>query len=246
MPRPLCRLTNFGDSSITYQLKFWIEDRPMSEDIQSDVMTHIWYSLKRSGIKIPFPIHDVFIHEAVKKEVVEEMNLKKVEGFLRRISIFEPLDDGNIRALASSGRDWFFGRGERMVKQGELGGSLFLILEGSASVHVKLADDGREVIVGRLQAGDFFGEKSLLTGEPRSASVVAETDVEVIEIEKKNLVPILENSPKTMEELSRCLAERQLMNEGFFKDERKAEEVAMVRKNYSARFLQSMRLFFGL
>jgi len=59
-------------------------------------------------------------------------------------------------------------------------------------------------------------------------------------------LPVLETNPGIMEELSRRLAERQLINEGFFKEQKKAEEVAVMRRNYTERFLKSMRAFFGL
>lgn len=247
MPKPVARLINFGDFAITYELKFYIENHSDFKNIQDDVMTRIWYNLKRKGIKSPFPMLDVFIHESVdKKESLEEKSRVKLEGFLRKVSIFDPLDDEHIKTLADSGRSWSFGKGERIVKQGEIGRSLYLILDGSASVHVRLADNGKEITVGRLQAGDFFGEKSLLTGEPRSADVVADTDLEVIEIEKRDLSPIFEDNPMIVEELSRYLAERQLINEGFFKEERKAEEVAVIRIDYSTKFLKSIKSFFGL
>ena len=248
-PRPLARLVNYGDFSITYQLKYFIEDRPMAEDIQSDVMTRIWYNLRRNNIRIPFPIRDVFIHETMDERLaVEEQNRRRerIEGLLRRVSIFEPLQDREIQAIASSGRIWHFGRGEHIVKQGEAGSSLFLVLGGSAAVDIKVPGDERVVTVAHLNTGDFFGEKSLLTGESRSASVVAETDLEVVEVDKANIVPILENNPGIMEDLSKRLAERQLINEGFFKEGKKAEEVAVMRTNYTERFLQSMKTFFGL
>lgn len=246
-PRPICRLTEFGDFSITYELKFWIEDHSIYKDIKADVMARIWYNLRRGGIKIPFPIRDVFMHEgAVKEKARDEMNRQRVEGFLRRASIFEPLDDMGIKTLALSGHFLHFGKGERIVKQGDVGDSLFLILQGGAGVYIKTSDNGTEITVAHLKAGDFFGERSLLTGEPRSASIVAETDLEVIEIEKANILPVLENNPGIMEELSRRLAERQLINEGFFKEQKKAEEVAVMRRNYTERFLKSMRAFFGL
>lgn len=246
-PTPLCRLFQFGDFAITYQLKFWIEDRSMSDDIQSDVMTRIWYNLRRGGVKIPFPIRDVFMHEGGGKEkAVDEMNRQRVERFLRRASVFEPLDEAGIKTLALSGHFLHFGKSERVVKQGETGNSLFLILQGSASVYIKTPDNGTEIGVGHLKVGDFFGERSLLTGEPRSASVIAETDLEVIEIEKTSILPMLETNPGIMEELSRRLAERQLINEGFFKEQKEAEEVAVVRRNYTESFLKSMKAFFGL
>jgi small-conductance mechanosensitive channel/CRP-like cAMP-binding protein len=246
-PRPISRLINYGDFAITYDIKFWIEDHSLYQNIQSDVMTRIWYNLRRNNIRIPFPIRDVFIHEVVEKtKALEEMNRRRIEDLLRRVSIFEPLDDEAIRSLASSGRLWRFGRGESIVKQGEIGSSLFIVLEGTCEVNIRLASDGKVVTVGHLHAGDFFGEKSLLTGESRGASVVAETDLEVVEIEKTNILPILEDNPGMMEDLSKHLAERQLINEGFFKEGKKAEEVAVMRTNYTQRFLQSMKVFFGL
>lgn len=246
-PKPLCRLVQFGDFAITYQLKFWIEDRSMSDDIQSDMMTRIWYNLRRGAIKIPFPIRDVFMHEgAVKERTLNEINRQRIEGFLRRVSIFEPLDEAAIKTLALSGHLLHFGKGEHIVKQGDRGNSLFLILHGSAGVYIKTPDNGTEITVGHLEAGDFFGERSLLTGEPRSASILAETDLEVVEIEKANILPMLEANPGIMEELSQRLAERQLINEGFFKEHKKAEEVAVMRRNYTERFLRIMKAFFGL
>ncbi len=246
-PRPISRLINYGDFAITYDIKFWIEDHYFYQNIQSDVMTRIWYNLRRNNIRIPFPIRDVFIHEEVgKEELLKETNRRRVEEFLRRVNIFDPLDEMKIRSLASSGRLWRFGRGESIVKQGDTGSSLFIVLEGTAEVSISLANDGKVITVGHLHAGDFFGEKSLLTGESRSASVIAETDLEVFEIEKTNILPILENNPGIMEDLSKRLAERQLINEGFFKEGKKAEEVAVMRSNYSQRFLQNMKVFFGL
>jgi CRP-like cAMP-binding protein len=75
---------------------------------------------------------------------------------------------------------------------------------------------------------------------------VADSDIELVEIEKEDLLPVLENSPEIMEELSRRLAERQLINEGFFQEGKQAEEVAVMRNNYSTRFLKNMKSFFGL
>lgn len=246
-PNPICWLAEFGDFSITYELKFWIEDHSKYKDIKADVMARIWYNLRRGGIKIPFPIRDVFMHEgAVKEKARDEMNQQRVEGFLRRASIFEPLDEAGIKTLALSGHFLHFGKGERIVKQGDTGDSLFLILQGSAGVYIKTPDNSTEITVGHLKEGDFFGERSLLTGEPRSASVIADTDLEVIEVEKSNIFPMFETNPGIMEELSRRLAERQLTNEGFFKEHKRAEDVAAVSKNYAERFLQSMRVFFGL
>ncbi|MDZ7716582.1 MAG: mechanosensitive ion channel family protein [Balneolaceae bacterium] len=67
-PQPQCRLTNFGDFAITYTIKCYIDDHTLSEEIKDGIMTRIWYALKRKGIKIPFPIRDVYTHEAADRE----------------------------------------------------------------------------------------------------------------------------------------------------------------------------------
>jgi len=146
----------------------------------------------------------------------------------------------------SGSSHWFYGRGEHIVKQSESGDSVYLILEGSAGVYVEIPGKKEPVIVGHLSSGDFFGEKSLLTGEPRGASVKAESDIEVAEIEKRDIAPILEATPGIAEALSKRLAERQLINEGFFEDAQQNQDVEEARENYSQQFLQGIQSFFGL
>ena len=72
-----------------------------------------------------------------------------------------------------------FGRGERVIEEGAAGDSMFVLLRGTAQVSV--ARNGTPLRVGVLRAGDLFGEMSLLTGEPRTATVRAEHDCEVLE-----------------------------------------------------------------
>lgn len=71
----------------------------------------------------------------------------------------------------------------RIVVEGEPGDSLFLIVDGTVSVRTR-DEGGEEVELSRLGAGDFFGEVSLLTSRPRTATVVAETPVEVLELSR--------------------------------------------------------------
>ncbi|MDZ7716584.1 MAG: hypothetical protein U5J95_10260 [Balneolaceae bacterium] len=68
----------------------------------------------------------------------------------------------------------------------------------------------------------------------------------MVEIKKSSLSPILEKNPETMEELSERLADRQLVNEGFFEEIQEEKDVEEVRANYSKKFLRGMKNFFGL
>lgn len=64
-PKPACHLTEFGDSSINFSLRFWIRDAEKGvANVQGDVMLALWDAFKEHGIEIPFPHREVFIHQA--------------------------------------------------------------------------------------------------------------------------------------------------------------------------------------
>jgi potassium-dependent mechanosensitive channel len=78
------------------------------------------------------------------------------------------------------------------------------------SVRIAAAED--EVDVARLAPGDFFGEMSLLTGEPRSATVVAVTEATIYEIRKDDMAALLDRNPGAAEVLSEAAAERRVLS----------------------------------
>ncbi len=82
-----------------------------------------------------------------------------------------------------------FGAGAEIVREGDPGESLFLITGGSASVTTR-DDDGSFVALATLGIGDFFGEVSLLTSRPRTATVRAETEVQALELTREGLAPL--------------------------------------------------------
>lgn len=91
---------------------------------------------------------------------------------LRRVSIFEGLDDTAIAGLSSCLKRTEFPKDAMIVGQSDQGDSLYIIESGRVKV-VLYGESGREVILTIFRAGDFFGEMSLLDGEPRSANVIA-------------------------------------------------------------------------
>jgi CRP-like cAMP-binding protein len=100
-----------------------------------------------------------------------------------------------------------YGRGERIVHQGDPGDALYVIREGSAIVTI--ADgQGGEREVARLGRGEFFGEMALLTGEPRTAHVTALDDLEAIVIHKEALQGILARRPGLAHEMAEIVEAR--------------------------------------
>ena len=106
--------------------------------------------------------------------------------------------------------------------------------------------NGKSQEVATLEDEDYFGEMSLLTGEVRSASVVAQTDCEVLELDKQILGELFQKNPCLMERLSALLAERRMQMEGVLATKADAGELHEVQKAYTARFIQKLASFFEL
>ena len=96
-----------------------------------------------------------------------------------------------------------FPAGATILREGESGDSLYLITGGR--VEVETLDDGERVPLGTLGPGDFFGEVSLLTARPRTATVTAMTDLEALELSRASIVSLRAAYP----DLERALAESQ-------------------------------------
>jgi CRP-like cAMP-binding protein len=99
--------------------------------------------------------------------------------------------------------------------------------------------------VATLNAGDCFGEMSLLTGERRTATVRAESDCYVMEISKPVMAEVIRDSPDCLERLSELLAKRKLENEGVIKEASEGQNEKKERE-YQASFLKRLQSFFEL
>ena len=116
-------------------------------------------------------------------------------------------------------------------------------MRGTAEVSV--ASNGFNAPLGQLRAGDCFGEMSLLTGEPRSASVLAQTDCDVVEIDKAGMAGLLQQSPQLVQELSNLLARRKLDTEGALAQAVTSRDMDRQRV-YANTFVNRLRSFFQL
>ena len=88
-----------------------------------------------------------------------------------------------------------FDRGEAILKEGQPGGSLYMLTSGRVRAFRKNATTGKQDILGDLKEGAFFGEVSILTGQPRMASIVALTRCELLELDRPTLDGITATHP---------------------------------------------------
>lgn len=126
-------------------------------------------------------------------------------ALMRKIPLFEGLTDHQLLQLARLADDVIVTQGKKLAAAGETGREMFVIVSGSATVKTLR---GRGI---RLGPGDFFGEMSLIDGEPRSATVVAETPMQLLVLGQREFWELLAEAPqinrKIMTTLSRRLRE---------------------------------------
>jgi voltage-gated potassium channel len=94
-----------------------------------------------------------------------------------------------------------------IVREGEPGTSLFLIENGTVEVHT-VDPKGRRLVLAELGPGEFFGEVAVLTGRPRTATILAKGSVTVIEITREQLEGIVAAHPQVREVLERFYKQR--------------------------------------
>ena len=137
-------------------------------------------------------------------------------GLLKGVELFSELSEEQIGMLANLVVSQKFNRDETVVLEGDDSvQALYLIASGSVQVYMT-GVDGRETILSFLERGDFFGEMSLIDGEPRSASVRTVTDAQMLIIHRESFLKLIRQSPEIamglLSELSKRLrkANRQI------------------------------------
>jgi small-conductance mechanosensitive channel/CRP-like cAMP-binding protein len=176
-PAPDIMLVRFDDSSVAYRVRFWIEDYERDEAARDQVRTAIYYAFARHGIDIPWPIQVQYEKDWVGTDPAARQSER--ERLLAAVDLFAALSEEHRREIAAATSARVYGNGEAIVRQGQPGDSMFVV--GSGRAVVVLEPDRREVAT--IDRGGYFGEMSLLTGEPRTATVVARGDTLVLEID---------------------------------------------------------------
>jgi small-conductance mechanosensitive channel/CRP-like cAMP-binding protein len=234
-------LKEFGDSGITYEIRFFMENESRYNDILDEIRTNIWYEAQRNGLKIPFPIRTLFIERA-KSESRGALDIARTS--LRRQAFLQLLSNNQLEQLLTNARLLRFGRGEKIIEQGQEGRSMFILIHGEADVMVRIHDEEKHVAT--LRDGDYCGEMSLLTGEVRSATVQARMDCEMLEIGKETLAEILGTNTTLVERLSEILAKRKMEVDGIIEASMAEDEKTATVNRYKGSLLKRLYDFFEL
>lgn len=230
-PLPLVRLQAMADNSINYLMKFWLADPGQRNNALSELQTKAWYAVYRAGWSFPFP-HRQLVTTPAKDPFPNQFD--EILSGLRHSHLFDVLDDDEISHFAQSAFVRPFAPGEAAVSQGEAGSSLYFILRGEMGVEI----NGNEVAL--LGRGRMFGEMSLLTGEPRQATVKARSEVVLAELPKTAIAELLDNNERLMDRLSEALARHAASNRQQLDAQVEADAVERSPVDY----LKRLRVFF--
>lgn len=114
--------------------------------------------------------------------------------FLKEVPLFSHLDEEDFQQLTAICTEKKFEKGQTIFYEEDSGTGFYIIISGQVKI-VMLSNDGREHILGLLRERDFFGEMSILDGEPRSATAIALVDTKAISITREDFTKVLRNNP---------------------------------------------------
>ena len=133
----------------------------------------------------------------------------KNKVLLEKVPIFMSLNNNDLEEIADNAERIHFEKDDYIIKQNNKGDSLYIINDGVVSVYLD-NENKEKVFLAKLKVGDFIGEGSLLTGEPRSANVIAETPCIAIKVNKEIIKDIFAKNPDVYDYVANILAQRKI------------------------------------
>jgi CRP-like cAMP-binding protein len=122
--------------------------------------------------------------------------------FLKRVDLFRQIPGEDLAQVAQIAKEVYFEQGQQIIKQGDVGDCLYLIIEGE----VKVLSDDKEIT--RFGEKESVGEMSILDAEPRSASVFAVSDVVLLKIKQEDFYEMISERPEIAQGVIKVLTRR--------------------------------------
>ena len=198
-------LSGYDIYGMIYDVRCWVGKQYFPNEVIDQLRAAIYYKIaKTPGASFGFNKQQAQIRYYRK----QRESTQELIDMLREVQFLQVLNDQELHLLTTEITRICFGPPETIIRQGEGGTSMFIIFQGEVEVYVEEA--GAKISVARLHENDYFGDMSLLTGAPRAATVKANDDVIVYELQKQSLARIIQVRPIVIEKIADVVAERQL------------------------------------
>src|SRR5690625_3303557 len=240
---PIVQVMDFEKGQITYALRCWIGEPGRIGAIHSVIWQHLYALYQGNGWYLLASNQELSIvthrHKQDSLTRTHRHTSQEKLDFLQRVKLLAPLNNEELNQLSTQLKTVYYVRGATLIEQGTAGESMFIVMSGRAAIYVQLQDSKHCVAV--LGSGQVFGEMSLMTGEPRQATVIAEENLICYELDKQSFASIIEKRPELAESMAELLSVR-------------AQELEALQDNIHTtsrplekqRLLGSIRNWFGL
>jgi small-conductance mechanosensitive channel/CRP-like cAMP-binding protein len=219
-PAPQAVLMETRDGIARYALRYWLTDFARDDPTDSAVRAHVITALLRHGMPLAANTHNVLMTKENDKAVTQrqEQELARRMAALKGVSLFAEVTDKELRQLASHLRFAPFEAGDLISRQGAVANWLYILAEGEVEIWQDY-DSAHPRMLGSLSSGSFFGEMGLMTGAPRTATVVATRYTECYRLDRPGFEAILTARPALAETISSVLAARLAENQRRSQDQ---------------------------
>jgi small-conductance mechanosensitive channel/CRP-like cAMP-binding protein len=233
------------DSFAYYAARYWLTDLAVDDPTSSVVRGRIFAGLRRAGIPLARPSTTTFIGRNEQHDDGSRLARHKHARIaaVESVDLFSGLTGNEREFVAEHLRYAPFAAGETVTRQGAVAHWLYIITTGR--VEVRRTHEGKTAVIAEVVAPGFVGEMGLLTGAPRTADIVACTDVECYRLDKAGFERVMTERPDAARQFSEALAKRQIAL--LAADEKLDAGAQSVRQaEAQAAILQRIESFFGL
>lgn len=224
-PAPLVNFRGFGDNSLDFELRVWIEPIDKEPDIRSSLNYLIEYLFRQQDIQIPFPQRDLWLRNPEvlyhsRRPISQEKKAQNfadiapenlppkplnIKDLLRKVEYFKNFTELELRQLIEIGYRQKLRPATFLFHEGQPGDAFYIVLSGSVEVFAEKVNKH----LATLSAGQFFGELALMLGIPRTASVRALEETLLFAINHKGFSRLLQQHPELAEEIIHELGKHQ-------------------------------------
>jgi small-conductance mechanosensitive channel/CRP-like cAMP-binding protein len=240
--------TGFDASAIKYCVFYWLTDMKSYLLTDSRVRIQIFAALGRAGMEIPISRSDLYLHSARHMQRTQSGQEQSTRvALLNSLELFASLTDDEAHALAAQLQPRPFAPGDLATRQGEPSDSLYILARGEVGIFREPEPEAppQRQRLTTLKAPAYFGEMGLLTGQARTATIIAESEVLCYRLNKHGFEEIIRARPELAEAMSKTVAERQAANDAQLAA-LSAEARARATGTRASELVRRIREFFGL
>lgn len=205
-PKPGVQVKSLNADAVEVELSFRVRDIGQAGPAKNEIFDLVYRHIKAAGLTLARPIDAGGAPDKVQSEEMAKPHRPTTLKLLDAIPLFSSLTEDEKETLAASMTRRTFKKDAILIEQGDTVASLMIVRSGALIATRK--ESRKEIELGRLAPGDYFGESGLLIGVGEAASLRALTFVVVYEIAQASLTPLLHDRPAIAEELAATLSRR--------------------------------------